>query len=151
MTRAQISLEYLLLIGFAIAVLLPGIYFLYTHNLGSSADITGAQYTLLGEELLSAAKKTVAQGVDSYTTVNARLPDNLLNINISTDGKELVMIYQTPYGPSKSVFFSDAVILANGTGGRDGTIFVIEPHGGKTAIRLSVNSTGHVLITEWVS
>ncbi|MBR9692833.1 hypothetical protein GOV07_02765 [Candidatus Woesearchaeota archaeon] len=150
MTRAQMSLEYLLLIGFAIAVLLPGIYLLYTHNQSSSSDISGAQYALLGEELISAAKKTVAQGDGSYITVNARLPDNLLNINISNGGKELVMIYQTPYGPSRSVFFSDSVILANGTG-EDGTIFVIEPHGGKTAVRLSSNRTGVVWVKEWIA
>ncbi len=146
--KAQMSVEHLLLVAFALAILVPGIYFFYTYSQTSETSLSGAQYAKLGQEMLSVAGKVRAQGTGSWITLDTNLPTTVTDIRVAGAGTEIVMSYTTGVGDTSAVFFSDVIELSNGTG-LDGTIFTTAPHGGRASFRFWVNETGVVHIAEW--
>ena len=145
--KGQISFEHIMLVAFAVAVLVPGVYFFYVYSQGTQAMLSGAQYAKLGEEMISTAQEARAQGSGTWLQLDANLPEKTLGMNVSDSGRELVFTYQTSFGKSKAVFFSDTVKLANASG-NDGSLYAIEPHVGRITFRFSVNDTGAVWIEE---
>ncbi len=143
----QASLEQLLLVGFAIAILLPGIYFFYSYSQASQTSLSNAQYTKLGQEFINRARETIAQGADSWLKLDVILPGNIIGFNVSGSGSELLFTYNTPVGASTAVFFVDDLVLANASG-NDGSLFNGEAHGGKTTFRFTATENGKVLIGE---
>lgn len=144
--RAQVSFEYLFLLAFVMALILPGVFFLYQHSKRTNARSAGAEYRLFGEQLLSSAQKVLSLGSGSWLTFKGTLPSSVRAMNITGGGKEVVIMYETPFGESEAVFFSD-VPLENKTGS-DGTLFSGEPHDGKITLRLSLDEKGIVRIEE---
>jgi len=145
--KGQVSLEQLLLVGFAIAILLPGIYFFYTYEQANKASLSNAQYAKLGQEFIHQGRVALAQGADSWLKLDVMLPENIRGLNVSGDGSELLFTYETPVGLTSAVFFVDDLHLANATG-RDGTLFSRSPHGGRATFRFTANASGMVMIGE---
>jgi hypothetical protein len=145
--KAQVSVEYLLLIGFAMAVLVPGVFFMYSYTQSNSGEFSSTQYTLLGEQMLSTANKAKAQGTGTWLITTAQLPQSIVDIEIAGSGREIVITYQTGMGESKVVFFTDTVNLKN-QGGGDGSIFQSGAHGGTTKFRFAVDNSGVITVTE---
>jgi len=147
--RGQASLEYVLIVAFTFAVLIPGIYFLYTYTLSSSSEIGSAQYTKLGQEMLAMAAQTRAQGKGSWLTLEASVPDTVIDINVSASGEELVIRFRTTEGESSVVFFSDVNLSAqNPTTQTVGSVFLLQPHSGRASFRFTAGSSGLVSIQE---
>ncbi len=144
---AQMSLEHVMLVAFAIAVLLPGIYFFYTYTQAGQATLSGAQYAKIGEEVIDRSREVLAQGAGTWLKLDVMLPENIRGFNISDSGSEIVFSYDTASGRTEAVFFIDDVALANGTG-KDGTVFLREPHSGQASFRFTASQTGYVLIQE---
>jgi hypothetical protein len=145
----QVSIEYILIVAFCFAILIPGIYFFYTYTQTSSAGVASAQYGKLGQEMLDTAVRTVAQGADSWLTLDANIPDGLKDIAVTDSGSELVISYQTPAGPSEAVFFSDVNLSARTTSpATDGSVFPGQPHSGRTSFRFTAGKSGIVAIEE---
>lgn len=143
--RAQVSVEYLMIIAFAFAILIPGIYFFYVSSQSSSSGMVSSQYAKLGQEMISNALKAAAQGKDSWLTLDALIPDSIEAINVSK--KELVFTYQGSGGETVAVFFSD-VVLSNKEGSQnDGSIFAGDAHSGKAQFRF-VAKGDYVAIVE---
>jgi hypothetical protein len=147
--HGQVSIEYILIVAFTFAILIPGIYFFYTYTQSSSAGVASAQYGKLGQEMLDTAIRTVAQGEGSWLTLDANVPDGLADIVVADSGSELVIRYQTPVGPSEAVFFSEVNLSARTTSpATDGSVFPGPPHGGRTSFRFTAGKSGIVAIEE---
>lgn len=144
---AQVAIEHVMLVAFAIAVLLPGIYFFYTYTQASQATLSGAQYAKIGGEMIDRSREVLAQGAGTWLKLDVMLPENIRGFNISGSGSEIIFTYATAVGETQAVFFTDDVLLANATG-KDGTVFAFEPHSGQASFRFTANRTGHVLIEE---
>ncbi len=146
--RAQISLEYIMVIAFTFAIIIPGIYFFYTYSQSSAASLSAAQYDKLGQEMITSAVQTLAQGKGSYLTLDLLIPGNVENITVSENGNELIITYMTPYGPTEAVFFSDEAPLKGLGNPDDNAIFVSDPHGGRITFRFVAGELGDVGVLE---
>tara|TARA_Y100000034_G_scaffold129475_1_gene186019 strand:- start:5993 stop:7054 length:1062 start_codon:yes stop_codon:yes gene_type:complete len=86
--RAQAATEYLMVIGFVVVLLLPGIY-LYIQYSGESKDsITNAKVDAITNELVKAAEQVHSYGEGSQTSITVDLPENV--VAITFQGNEIV-------------------------------------------------------------
>lgn len=151
----QLSIEYVFVVAFTFAIILPGIYFFYTYSQSSAAGLAAAQYDKLGQEILATAIETVAQGKGSWITLDVLVPRTVRNLSVSEDGSELIISYDTPYGPTEAVFFSDEMNLSGLGNPGTRTIYVGNAHGGRLSLRFIAGSANTVGIQEiigpWIS
>jgi len=146
--HGQVTLEYVLVIAFAFVIILPGVYFFYLYSQGSAASLASSQYAKFGQEVIASAVETLAQGKGSWVNLDTIVPRSVLNITTSPDGRELIITYDTPYGPSDAVFFSDEANLS-GTG-VDGSLYAARSHGGRLTLLFLAGSNNIVQIGEVV-
>ncbi|MBR9692832.1 DUF2341 domain-containing protein [Candidatus Woesearchaeota archaeon] len=143
----QISLEYLLIIGFTFAIIIPGIYFFQAYSQSSVSGFGTAQYDKLGNEIVGTAVQTLAQGKGSWLTLDLLVPESVLNITVDDQGRELVITYLGPFGPTEAVFFSDDVAIRN-KDASDGSIYSSGVHGGRLTLKFVAGSNNNVSIEE---
>lgn len=148
MRRAQVSVEYLLILAFTFAILIPGIYFFSGFSQQSSTAIAQAQYQRIGQEMLATAEQALAQGESAWLTIEASIPDDVLAINISSSGGEIVIVHDAQFGESRIIIFSDITLSNSTSGQQDGDIFLAEPHPGRANFRFTALDGGVVAIQE---
>ncbi len=151
MRRGQASFEYILLLSFIFAVLIPGALFAYRYTISSQASVSSAQFLDLGNMMVMMAGQTVALGEGTWRTMETVIPDGIRDINVSGAGTELVITYESSVGLTQLVFFPSVVLAANTSApppeGRDGSVFASAPHAGRTSFRFT-SLNGAVGITE---
>jgi hypothetical protein len=138
--RGQISVEYLIIIGIALGILIPGILFFYTYSQSSEGSTTNAHLNDVGLKMVATAKGTYAQGIGAWQTLEVTLPPEVTRVYVS--GTELVFVYDTPSGLSEAVFFSTINMTSPTT---DGNITAVHP--GVTRFRFTSEGP-RVLINE---
>jgi len=143
--RGQISLEYLIVIGIAMAIIIPGVLFFYSYTRAGSASSTAGLFNDIGLQMVSTAKSTYASGTGARQTIDVVMPDSVTRIYMS--GSELIIVYDTPHGPSEAVFFPEVPIF---TPYADGNLSLAHP--GLTRYRFitQVSGTPGVLINETI-
>jgi hypothetical protein len=102
--KAQISVEYLIIIAVAIGILIPGVLFFYSYSSGSNSGTTSSQLNEIGLRMVAVVKSTYALGIGARQTVEFVMPSTVTRAY--ADNAELVFVYETPNGPSEAVFFS---------------------------------------------
>jgi len=95
--EAQISIEYMIIIGFATIVTIPLIIIYYNFTQDSSEEINSVQMIQLAKKIVDAAESVYYLGEPSQTTIKVNIPDNVIGINISS-GKEIVFKLKTRAG-----------------------------------------------------
>ena len=143
MGRGQASLEYLIIVGIALGLLVPAVFFFASYSSGRSSSASAAQINEVGLSMVSAASEAYALGAGARRQVEAELPEGITRIWVS--GTELSFRYENEQGFSDAVFFA-AVPLA--TAYADGN--VTRPHAGVTRFRF-VSNGATVTVTEVVS
>jgi len=146
--QGQISVEYIMIVAFTFVVLIPGIYFFYAYSQSSSTGLASAQYNKLGQEMLSTALRTAAQGEGSWLTLDTIIPETVQNVSVNNHGSEIVIVYTTNVGPTEAVFFSDINLSTATDTQTDGTVFTESPHAGRAAFRFIAGPDGLVAIKE---
>ncbi|RME32009.1 hypothetical protein D6789_00895 [Candidatus Woesearchaeota archaeon] len=146
--RGQVSVEYLVIIAFTFAILVPALYFFSAFSQDSSSNVAAAQNVRLGNEMIATSVKVVAQGSGSWLTLETTVPDGVKEINVSKDGKELVITFDSPYGETSAVFFSDLTLNASLSHGLGGSVFRSGAHAGLTKFRFTAQESGQVAIEE---
>ncbi|MFH1211568.1 MAG: hypothetical protein V1659_01425 [Candidatus Woesearchaeota archaeon] len=110
---AQISTEYLVIIAFAMAVIIPGAVIVYNYSQSSNDKLVGEQVNSIGKELLYTSEQVYHMGKYSRLSVKANIPDSISEIYI-LDNHELVILYYSQNGIRESVFFSSINITTPG-------------------------------------
>ena len=103
--KAQISLEYLIIIGLSFAVLIPTGYFFYSYSQSSSEETVRLQISQLGSEMVNNAESIYGLADGSLLTLDLKYPSNVRNIYI-LNSKELIINYELSSGVNDAVFFS---------------------------------------------
>jgi hypothetical protein len=112
MSRAQVSIEYLIIIGISFAILIPGGYFFYNYSKGSNDATIRSQITQIGTSMITSAESIYGLSEGSLVTLDLRYPKNVRDVYI-LDGKELVIKYELSSGMNEAVFFSKIVLSGN--------------------------------------
>lgn len=143
-SKAQVSVEYLFIIGLALGIIIPGSMMLLYYSKESNERILTSQLNQIGTNLINNAEKMYITGKGSWITIELSFPEGTVNAVIM-DNSELVITYLTPRGPSTAIFFSDINIT-----GTFGGNLSPEFHSGQ--FNLKIESKGsYVSIGEIVS
>ena len=95
--EAQISIEYLMIIGFVTVITIPLIIIYFSFTQESGDEIKSTQILQIAKKIVDAAESVYYLGEPSQTTLRVNIPNNVIGINLST-GKEVVFRIKTKAG-----------------------------------------------------
>ena len=95
--EAQISMEYMLLIGFVTVMTIPLIIIYFTFTQQSGDEIRSTQVLEISKKIVDAAESVYYLGEPSQTTLRVNIPSNIVDINLSS-GKEIIFKIKTGSG-----------------------------------------------------
>ncbi|MBU1205244.1 MAG: hypothetical protein KKA61_00125 [Nanoarchaeota archaeon] len=82
MGKAQASVEYLLVAGLIILIILPSIYVFYSYSQRSNEEIRQSQLSRVGNNIVDAAEKIYYLGEPSKATLDATMPEGIRKMEI---------------------------------------------------------------------
>jgi hypothetical protein len=80
--KAQISMEYLAVLGIALLMLLPLGMIVYNHINFSNTEVNNQQARLIAKKIVENAESVYYVGYPTKTTIRAYFPENLVNATI---------------------------------------------------------------------
>ena len=104
--RAQVSMEYLVVVGIALLILIPGSYFFYKYSRNTNDQVVRSQIDSVGSQIVSQAKSVYSFGKDNRVTIDINIPAEVKNVTLY-DGEELVFTYGSNSGTQEALFFTD--------------------------------------------
>jgi hypothetical protein len=128
---SQASVEYLIILGIALFLLVPIITLFYNTTMTTQISASSKEITLAGTEILATADKVYYQGMLSRVKLTLDFPNNLLDLNISDNNRSLVITADVNGLETDFVFFSNVPISFYGC---DGTKTTNLRTGGKKLI-----------------
>ena len=109
---AQISVEYLVIIGFVTVITIPLIIIYYTFTQESNEEITSLQIIQIAKKIVDAAESVYYMGEPSQTALRINMPDNVILANLSS-GKEVVFKIRSGTGEADIVQTTSINISGN--------------------------------------
>jgi uncharacterized protein (UPF0333 family) len=105
MRRGQVSMEYMMVVGFSLLLLLPiiAVYGLERQNMDN--QITAKQADTIARKVADSAETVYYLGKPARTTLKVYMPKNIVNVSI--DGREVVFVVRMGKGLSDVVGTSD--------------------------------------------
>lgn len=123
MTRdGQVSLEYLLITGFAFMFSIPMIIVFYSQSHQLNEDVTASQADRIASEIVEAADEVYYLGEPSKKTIRVYMPQGVESV--TTNGKDFIIRVQSSAGEYE-VVKSSAANLSGSLGTFSG-IHVVE-------------------------
>ena len=113
MNKAQTSIELLMVVAIALAILVPASIAFFDYAQDTSSMIVASQINILGNNLINKAEEMYVLGSQSWTTLDFSVPNEVINASI-VNQTELFINYRTPIGTSQAVFFSTRFRITNG-------------------------------------
>ena len=117
MRRSQASVEYLIIMGIALFLLVPIITLFYNTTLNTQISASSKEIKLAGTEIISTAEKVYYQGTKSRIKLRLDFPDNLKQVNASDGNRSLVFSADINGLDTDFVFFSNVPITMYGCEG----------------------------------
>ena len=116
---AQISVEYMVIIGFVTVITIPLIIIYYTFTQESNEEIASSQISQISKKIVDAAESVYYIGEPSQTTLRINVPDGVVSANLSS-GKEVVFRVRSGRGEADivqttSVNISGSLPIRKGT------------------------------------
>ena len=100
--KSQISVEYMVIIGFVTLITIPLILIYHSFTKDSSDEITSAQAQQIAKKIADAAESVYYLGEPSQTTLKVNMPGNVVSANLSS-GYEIVFKIRANSGTSDIV------------------------------------------------
>ena len=104
MIKAQVSVEYLLIMGFATLMTIPLLIIYYKYTSETTNSVVYGQSLQIARKIIDSSESVYYLGKPSQTTLKVNFPDNIYSINLSN--KELVFKVKTINGLSDIVQIS---------------------------------------------
>ena len=100
--KSQISVEYMVIIGFVTLITIPLILIYHSFVQDSSTEITSTQVQQIAQKIAGAAESVYYLGEPSQTTLKVNMPSNVVSADLSA-GYEVVFRVKTTSGTSDIV------------------------------------------------
>lgn len=94
--KSQVSVEYMLVMGFAALMTIPLLLIYYTYSSDSSESVAASQALQVARRIVDASESVYYLGSPSQTTLKLNFPDMIYSTNLSN--KELVFRLKTKNG-----------------------------------------------------
>ncbi|MEK6984686.1 MAG: hypothetical protein AABX33_08995 [Nanoarchaeota archaeon] len=109
--KSQISVEYMLIMGFVTIMTVPLIIIYFTYSSETNDSITSHQALQIARKIVDSSESVYYLGKPSQTTLKVNFPENIQSINLSN--KEVVFKIKTKNGISDIVQVSAVNISGN--------------------------------------
>ena len=109
--KSQISIEYMLIMGFATIMLVPLVVIYYTYSSDTSESVAASQALQISRKIIDASESVYYLGKPSQTTLKVNFPDNINLINLSN--REVIFKMKTKNGIVEIVQVSAVNITGN--------------------------------------
>ena len=111
MTKAQVAMEYLILVGFVLAVIIPLVIIFYNESENINLQVKTQQVYAIGQHIIDKAESVYYLGEPSKTRLKAHLPDSIDQIIIQNH--TLLFKMRTKQGLSDVVISSKVNITGS--------------------------------------
>ena len=108
--KAQAAIEYALVAGFVLAILLPAALIFYNYSNTTGEDVREGQLFRLGNNIVDSAELLYYQGEPARTVLDETLPTGISNISIQKDISR--NIYQLVFATNFKGRHSDSVFVS---------------------------------------
>ena len=108
MKKAQISMEYVVIVGFVAVIVIPMLIVFYTYADRTEDEIVSNQVMKIGYSISDSAESMYYLGEPSRTKLKAYFPQNIRNITIGNN--ELVFYVNTKEGIDQVVIYTPVPI-----------------------------------------
>ena len=115
--KAQVAVEYLMIVGFIAALVIPTIFLYYSYASESIDDINKVQIDRLGRNIIETAERFYYYGHPSKVTIRETMPANVISITVEKDGALHLLIINASTGGQNSTFSFPTRVKINGTFG----------------------------------
>ena len=109
--RCQVSVEYMLIVGFAALMAIPMVVVYYKYSSSSSETVSASQALVIARKIVDASESVYYLGKPSQTTLKINFPPDIYLINVS--GREVVFRIKTRTGVTDIVQVSSVNITGN--------------------------------------
>jgi hypothetical protein len=109
--RGQVSVEYMMIIGFATMVTIPLILIYYNYSAESTDLVSTGQAMNVARKIVDASEAVYYLGEPSQTTLKVNFPTNIYIVNLT--GKEVLFKMQVKNGLTDIVQLSSVNITGN--------------------------------------
>ena len=127
--KSQVSVEYMLIMGFVVIMTIPLIILYHSYTANSSDEIITSQAKQIANKIVDAAESVYFLGEPSQTTIKVYMPGKV--VGASLDNKEVVFNVSTISGISEIVEVSSVDLAGK-----------LPVKGGVYSITLNATSTG---------
>ena len=111
MLKAQVSVEYIFIIGFVTIITIPLLVIYYSYSAQSKDIVATTQAMQIARKIVDSAESVYYLGTPSQTTLKLNFPDGILSTNLSN--RELVFKISTTSGVTDIVEVSSVNISGN--------------------------------------
>ena len=111
MLKAQVSVEYIFIIGFVTIVTIPLLIIYYSYTAQSKDIVATSQATQIARKIVDSAESVYYLGKPSQTTLKMNFPDGIVATNLSN--REIVFKMGTNSGVTDIVEVSSVNISGN--------------------------------------
>ena len=94
--KSQVSVEYMLIMGFAALMTMPLLLIYYTYTSDSSESVAASQALQISRKIVDSSESVYYLGKPTQTTLKLNFPDRIYSINLSS--KEVVFKIKTKNG-----------------------------------------------------
>lgn len=122
--RGQISIEFIVTVGFALLMIIPLTILLYEHNTKTYEEVNINQGGLIARKITDAANNVYYLGYPSTLTLRVYFPEYISSINIS--GRELIFNFETGQSAVSTANINLTGKISTQSGLRDITITALE-------------------------
>lgn len=107
--KSQSAVEYLIIIGLSLGLILPTTYLFFRYSAQSKEQIIDSQINQAGNSIIDTAEIVYFSGKDSKIILELNIPKGIENVNI-IGSRELVFTRVSEIGENEMVFFSSGGI-----------------------------------------
>ena len=111
MLKAQVSIEYLFIIGFVTLITIPLLVIYFSYSAQSKDIVATSQALQIARKIVDSAESVYYLGTPSQTTLKLNFPDGIVSTNLSN--REVVFKISTNSGVTDIVEVSSINISGN--------------------------------------
>ena len=97
MSKAQVSVEYIIIMGFVAVISIPLMVIYYDYTTASNEEIISRQIFQVAQKIVDAAESVYYLGEPSQTTLKVHIPNQIAEATIE-QGKEVIFKMRTKTG-----------------------------------------------------
>ena len=110
-TKAQASIEYLLIVTFALILIIPGTVLFLRYTQDQQTSVIGAQVFTAGNLLVDTAELMYSIGQNSWQTIDISFPDTVQGVTVYSGSPSELVVHYGETIISDAVFFTDIPLL----------------------------------------